>query len=130
MTIEGFCQKYRTKARRDTDGTWIVPGRHGQIYEYDEQDFGVILMFPNCPRQYGFARKRLLQAGMHSVHNGESEGSLSFNPSDDAQAVVAIREAKIRRKRVPSTAVLATLARVRPATQFGRPQRGQGRAHV
>jgi len=35
MTVNEFAEKRRLKMRRDECGESIIPGRQGQIYEYD-----------------------------------------------------------------------------------------------
>jgi len=97
MTIKEFARKYRVTARIDTDLTPIIPGRRGHIYEYSDDEMGVILMMKR-PKAYTYAMRRLIAAGFEIQQNGDTEGSASFSGSNKAQADLAIREAKIRLK--------------------------------
>jgi hypothetical protein len=54
--VECFADKYRLKTRISEDGTKIIPGRYGQIYEYSPHLLGV-LVTPHPP--HGVLKSRL-----------------------------------------------------------------------
>src|SRR5208282_6305585 len=113
MTIEQFAEKHRLKTKRDDDGTTIIPGRRGHIYEYDVDEglLGVCLMLKSA-RAYGYAKRRL--HGVTTVQDGDFEGCFAFDPTQTMSgAKQALREAGIRSKRVPTVAQAESLKRAR-----------------
>jgi hypothetical protein len=77
--LRQFAERRRLKVRRDPDdGTDIVVGRRGHIYEYSENELGVMFMPPKTenkpwgkwmPRTWG-----QLQTSRHCHrHDGETE---------------------------------------------------------
>jgi len=108
--LRRFAAKHRVKTRRHIDGTVIIPGRLGHVYELDEEQLAVLLTLPSV-RHWTFARARLIADGFAIVQNGDSEGCAAFCPSDVSQARAAIREAKIRPRRLCSAGQLASLKR-------------------
>lgn len=100
LDIQQFADNHRLHTRIDEDGTKIIPGKMGHIYEYDDERLGVIVV-PKLPRvQYwGFAKRALLPLGFEIVQDGDGEGAAAFDPSNSAQVKAAIRAAKIKRKR-------------------------------
>jgi hypothetical protein len=102
--IECFAAQYRLKTRvSDEDGTKIIPGRFGQLYEYGDGRLAVMVM-PDPPRQnyWGFTRAKLLAAGFVVVQNGDGEGAATFHPANPQRAKIAIRAAGVKGKRVIS----------------------------
>lgn len=118
MTVEEFATNHRLKTRIDCDGTRIVPGRRGHIYEYDPDAglLGVCLMFQpgmSGSRAYGFAKRRLEASGLTRTQDGDFEGCFAFDPvQNPSGAKQAIREAKIRPRRVPTVATVERLRRI------------------
>ena len=111
MTLAEFAQKFRVKTRLDSCGEQIIPGKpykvrrpedRNQIFDYgDDERFGVSLLLSTA-RQWVSAAKRLLVAGMTVLHDGDTEGTLLFNPNNVSQARAAIKEAGIKRRKVLS----------------------------
>jgi len=99
-SITAFATLLGLKVRVDEDGTKIIPGRHGHIYQYDDNLLGVMVM-PDPPRKryWGCARTALLKAGFTLVQDGDGEGAAIFDPENPNQARPAIRVAGIKRKR-------------------------------
>lgn len=99
MTTTDFADKYRLKVRRDADGTEIIPGRPGSshIYEYGEDELRVMFLpyksihDPARPRLWHSLCREAIALGMVLRQNGDAEGCLSFDPSDQGQARLAIR---------------------------------------
>jgi len=131
MDIQQFADTHRFKTRIDEDGTKIIPGKLGHIYEYgDEGDamlYGVIVI-PKPPRKqyWGFTKKTLISEGFTVVQDGDGEGAATFDPTSEKQVKAAKRAAGVKSRRIPSEAALAHLAKIRPslATEGGR---GAGR---
>ncbi len=99
--IHRFADRYRLKTRVCVeDGTTIVPGSVGHIYEYDNHLLGVMVM-PDPPRKryWGCVRAALLEAGFTLVLDGDGEGAAVFDPENEQQARLAIRVAGIKRRR-------------------------------
>lgn len=100
VSIESFAAQYRLKTQVSGDGTNIIAGRVGVIYEFDADTLGVLII-PNPPRKryWGCLRASLIVAGMTLVQDGDGEGSAVFDPDNPIQAKLAIRAAGIRRRR-------------------------------
>ena len=132
MTIKEFAIRYRVRTLRDSCGEEIIPGRprkavrpEDRSHVYDSGNgtqFGLCVIF-GTPRRWTSARLRLLGAGFTVLQNGETEGTLLFDPSNPVHAKVAIKEAGIRTRKVLSesvkTALAARLKRVRSAEERG-----------
>jgi hypothetical protein len=103
--IQGFACRHRLKTRTDADGTLIIPGKFGHIYQYDEHRLAVLVLPPTCHRRYWCAsRRRLSNLGFTIVQNGDCEGAAVFTASDHEQTRAAIKAAGIKRKRQLSPA--------------------------
>jgi hypothetical protein len=114
--IESFAARHRLKSRKDVDGTTIIPGRLGHIYEYSSGELGICLLL-KTPRAWGFAQRRLVAAGFTIRQSGDSEACATFDPGNDVQARCAISEAKLHPKRLPTAVQLQNLTKGR-ATRF------------
>src|SRR5262245_27127903 len=81
-SITPFATRLGLKIRVDEDGTKIIPGRHGHIYQYDN-DFLGVMVIPNPPRRryWGCARTTLLKVGCKLVQDGDGEGAVIFDPT-------------------------------------------------
>jgi hypothetical protein len=115
MTIHDFANKHHVSLTRAEDGTLVVKGRNGEIYEYNDEELGVLIM-PTSPRQvrfWGHACKKMLAAGMTLRQNGDHEGALSFGPNNPKAARLAMKLAGVRARRVPSAAQLEALSMAR-----------------
>jgi hypothetical protein len=118
-TLRDFAERHRLRVRRCDDGTADVPGRDGALYRYDRARLAVLYL-DGTPRAWGHRRRACIAAGMELVQDGDAEGALLFDPSNDAQAGLAIKVARVKRRRVPSEAQLAVLARAREASPLVR----------
>jgi hypothetical protein len=115
MTIYGFASKHHLNVSRAEDGTSVVKGRNGELYEYSDQELGVLIM-PTSPRRvrfWGHACKKMLAAGMTLRQNGDHEGALSFDPHHSRAARLAVKMAGVRSRRVPSAAQVEALSKAR-----------------
>jgi hypothetical protein len=104
LILIAFANKYRLKLKRDPcDGTYIIPGRHGQIYEYSDSELAVMFILLSdqepSPRTWTSVRRKCVATGMTLRQDGDAEGALIFDPSDLPLAKLAIKIAGIRRVR-------------------------------
>lgn len=125
MTVQQFAEQYRVKARKDSCGEVIVPGKprktkrvedKSHIYEHGNGQFGLCVMNPlpysEAKAKYTNAKSRLLAAGFIQGQDGDSEGTFLFDPANAVQAKLAIKEAGIKVARVLSPEQRALLAKV------------------
>jgi hypothetical protein len=102
--IQAFATMHRLKTRIDEDGTKIIPGKFGHIYEHDENRLGVLIMpDPPRPRYWGHTRASLVTLGLVVVQDGDSEGAAIFDPNNRLQVEAASRAAGVKRKRAISS---------------------------
>lgn len=111
MTVQEFAAKYRLKTRHipvfKGEQVYDIPGKHGEIYEGDEELLGVLFAPPSktdkcgrwCPRKWGKIKRAGLAVGMILRQNGDSEGCLLFDPTNQVQSKLAIKISGVRRKR-------------------------------
>jgi hypothetical protein len=121
MSLASFAVQHRLKLKTDTgDGTWIILGRLGHIYEYGDRTLGVMVI-PSPPRKnvWGFTRKKFLAVAMRIVQNGDCEGAAVFDPEGAEQAALAIRAIQGKRKRVVSPEQRKRLVEVGKKTRIG-----------
>jgi hypothetical protein len=108
MTLASFAEENRLKVRRDGLGDTIILGKQGNLYGYSTTELGVMFMPPRtqaepwgrwCPKTWGNFKRAAAAAGMTLRQNGDSEGCLSFDPTNKEQAKLAIKIAQVRPKR-------------------------------
>jgi hypothetical protein len=118
MSLESFAKSCRLKIRRDDDNELRIAGKDGQIYAYSDNELGVSFMpgLSNgrgvgtwCPKRWGNLRRRAVEAGMKVRQNGDSEGSLTFDPANREQANLALQIARVRQKKQLSPERLSAL---------------------
>ncbi|HET9406021.1 MAG TPA: hypothetical protein VFO39_02175 [Candidatus Sulfotelmatobacter sp.] len=126
--LESFATKYKLKLKRslDDNGEYVINGKSGQIYEYSDCELAVCFT-PGlnkdrgigtwCPRRWSNLKRSALATGMTLRQNGDSEGSLSFDPDNRQQAKLAIKIAAVRPKRVLSPEHKAKLLAASPLLQ-------------
>src|ERR1700678_3897818 len=113
MLIAQFAQAHRLAMRRDACGDLIIVGKavrrpeaESHICEaLNDGRLGLNLMLDSA-RHWNSTKQRLIDAGMVLLRDGEYEGSFSFDPHDPVQAKLAIREARIHRRKVFSPETL------------------------
>jgi hypothetical protein len=98
--LRKFAHKHRLKTSLDNCGELVVIGRQGQIYEYSDTLLGVMFV-PNepHPRRWGHFRRLARKTGLRLVQEGDSEGAFVFDPDEPEHAKLAIRIAKVRKRR-------------------------------
>jgi len=116
--IKAFARKHRLRVRLDTCGEVVIPGKprkepraedRNHIYEHGQGMFGIYLQF-QTRRKWNFTKKRLLAKGFTLKQDGDTEGTLLFNPETLAKA--AIREVGARIRRPLSPEQLARLHKI------------------
>jgi hypothetical protein len=117
--IHRFAATHSLPVGRDKDGTYIICGKAGHVFEQGGSLLGMQAAFRST-RQCKSACRRLQDAGCTVIQRGDTEICATFDPSDDVQAQLALRIARIPRKRRVSPASLAALARHRHIGQFRR----------
>lgn len=111
MNIHQLADSNRLRTKRDECEETIIPGKFGQIYQHSASLFGVMYMFDSA-RKWGNARRRLIAQGFTLHQNGDTEGSLLFNPTPEA-VKLACQAVKIRKKRIATPGDFEKLARIR-----------------
>src|SRR2546428_11977867 len=87
----GFAAKHRLRIEYDECGDPVISGRLGQLYEYSSSELGVMIIPSGDPRPrlWRLIREKCLATGMTLRQNGDAEGTLSFDPTNRAQARLA-----------------------------------------
>jgi hypothetical protein len=127
MRIKEFAEKHNVNVRRDTCGEEIIPGKprkaervedRSHVYDHgDGKRFAVCLLFASG-RRWVNAKRRLLALGFELRQQGDTEGTLLFDPENEGMAKAALREAGVKKRRVMTEAQLeAALNGLRTARQ-------------
>ena len=125
--LSSFAKKYRLRTRRDEDGTTVIRGSRGHIYDHcDGLSLGLMLM-PGKPFVWANARRKLAAAGFTIWQDCDEEGSALFSPTDPTQVRLAIRLAGIKRiRRQTGKGRPFTAKRVLTPLDFALTHAGQG----
>ena len=119
LEFEHFAQKYCLRTRRDTCGDETIPGREGHISEYGRGRLLVVYVGMSG-RRWGNVRRSLMAAGCSLAQDGDSQGSLVFDPRNGEQAQKAIEAIGAKRKRQMTPAQRDALAKARSASPVPR----------
>jgi hypothetical protein len=115
-TIETFAKEYKLRLKTDIDGTPIIVGKLGHIYEhsYSGTNLGLLFM-PETPRAklWGIVKAKGRKVGMVVMQDAESEGTILFDSACPLHAKLAISLVKVKSRRVMTEAQLAVLADAR-----------------
>ena len=123
--IKSFATAHRLRTITDKgDGTTIIAGRKGHIYEYGNRLAVMFLPSGWAPKKWGNARRACEAAGMSVLQDGDSEGSIAFDPSDPNQAKLAKAVAGCKTIRRVSEAQKEQLRTARALSHVGRPLLG------
>lgn len=98
MTVKEFAVKHKVRIKHAEEGEVIVMAKHGQIYDYGAGRFGVMFMLEGS-RAWNGRRQECERVGMRLVQDGDTEGTLLFDPEDKNQAKTVIRLVGARQKR-------------------------------
>ena len=117
--IKTFATRHRLKTVVDIDGTTIVPGKTGHIYEVSGSRLGTMFL-PTAyrPRKFAAIKRAAELAGLVPRQVGDSEGCFEFDSNDKAQVKQAIKVAGVRPKRQLSLEHKAKLLRANRNTRF------------
>ena len=121
MDIQAFANRYHLRVKRHEDGEPIISGKLGHIYEHDESTLGLMFM-PKRPRLWSHAKRKLEAVDFTIWQDGDEEGSALFDPTNKAQARLALRVVGIKRKRRASPAQLANLRKAPARTPCSAPE--------
>lgn len=110
MTVEAFAEQHRLRLRRNDCGEHFIPCRRGQILDYGDGRFGVMIL-NDSPRVWGNARRSMEAAHFEILQDGEEEGVGLFDPTNARQVKVAFKVAKPCRRKNLSEETLAKLSR-------------------
>ena len=105
MNLSDFAAKQRLPMRQDHDGTEIIPGSEGSshVFQYNDDLLGVMIMpETGTAHRWRSAKAAFLAAGMGVTQSGDAEGVGTFDPSNRDQVRLALRYARIRRKKTLS----------------------------
>jgi hypothetical protein len=104
--LNKFALKYRFNIKHDPgDGTDIIHGSEGNshIFQYGDDLLGVMIMpDTDTAHRWNSARSAFVAAGMTICQDGDCEGTATFDSENAEQGKLAIRYAKIKRKRAVS----------------------------
>ena len=96
--LRAFAEKQRLRQRRGEDGEFRFPGRTGEIYPFGDGQMAVLVL-EQTVRRWRFRKREGLAVGMEVIQDGDAEGTLLFDPSNEEQVRVAIRISGVRQKR-------------------------------
>jgi hypothetical protein len=126
MNIQQFAEQHRVHARKDSCGDFIIPGfqqdkalpkrqeYRSHIYDNGGGQFGVCLVLPEGSAKAWNNRKRwFLEAGFTLKQDGDAEGTLLFDPTNEAQVNLALDVCRINPIHTPSPAQQEVLDRIR-----------------
>lgn len=101
MGLRTFAEKHRLYTKLDTDGTTIIAGKLGHLYEHSDTQLGLLFM-PTVPRArlWSVTKAKGTAAGMVVRQNADSEGTLLFDANSAEQARLAVSLVRARPKRV------------------------------
>ncbi len=112
--IQVFAERHRMTVTRDKCNEQIISGKQGHVYDYSATELGVMFIPPDrTPRRWGNLRREALRAGMVLRQDGDSEGSLSFNPNNMTQCRLAMKIAGVKQRRGMSVKQTEVLSRAR-----------------
>jgi hypothetical protein len=102
LSISDFALQYRLrKLKADDCGDLNISGNRGDIYEYDGENglFAATILYAPCGKHWSKYSQAAKTLGWLIVQSGDDEGTFLFNPSNHAQAELAIEAVRAPRKR-------------------------------
>jgi hypothetical protein len=101
MNLRTFAATHRLHTNRDVDGTDIIAGKHGHIYEHSDTQLGLLFMPPAArARLWSATKAKATTAGIIVRQNADSEGTLLFDCHNPVQARLAVSLVRVRPRRV------------------------------
>jgi hypothetical protein len=138
MDLRRFVETHGLRTKREEDGTAVVLGKHGHLYEHDSAQFGLVL-FDLTARMWNHRKRACLAVGMELYLDGDAEGVLLFDATNEEQVEAALDAVTVRKRRRLSAEHRKRLIeagathRFQPHTGPDRPpsdSNGQGRARM
>jgi hypothetical protein len=120
MTVQDFATQNRLTTKKDSCGEIVIPGRprnaaraedRCRIFEYGSGKFGICLLMGTVGK-WNNRKKAALGTGFTLGQDGDSEGTLLFDPQDAKQAKLAIKLVGAKEKRRVTPEQLKRLAKV------------------
>jgi hypothetical protein len=90
MNIEQFAEQHNLAIRRDDCGDVMIQGKAGSLSQGSGGLLSLTLMF-ETPRKWNASRRELQEAGFVLRQDGDTEGVLTFDPTDRKQSRLAIK---------------------------------------
>lgn len=112
-TIQSFAEQHRLRVRLDGIGERSIPGRDGSLHDHGGGRLAVYVrgsspepLTAGGRKRWAYRPRACIEVGMQLTQDGDDEGVLVFDPSDREQVRVALRMARIprRRRTAPPTA--------------------------
>ena len=100
-----FAEANRLKVKRDECNDQVIPGKLGDIWEYGPGSMAVTIyeILPKgreiTKKKWTYCKRACLKVGMTLDVDCDREGTLLFDPENAEEVAVAIKVAKISRKR-------------------------------
>jgi hypothetical protein len=111
MTLKQFAAKRNLRISHPPVDDYVIQGKYGHLFEYDDAQFGVLIMPPGSgSRRWALASKQFRAANMVITQDADGEGVAAFDPNNREQLRLALRHAGISRKRKATPAQLQALA--------------------
>lgn len=108
-SVESFATSFRLRMTRDAYNRRICVGRgESLIAEHGSSRLSVLIL-ERSARRWNRRRDLCVAAGCRLEQDGDTEGNLSFDPSNHAACEAAIRAAGCKRRRVATEAQRAAL---------------------
>jgi len=98
MDMKAFGAAQRLRVRRDEDGSHIIGGRYGHIWDHGAGLLAVTLL-DLTPRKWTHRKRLCLEVEMEIQQAGDFEGTCLFDPEDSEQVRVALRVAGVKKRR-------------------------------
>src|SRR5262245_12472263 len=116
MTIKEFASKHKLRIK-NLDGEAVIPCKGSAGWDYSHlyaHGSGMLgAMFFGTPKTWGNARRQCVAVGCRLWQNGDQEGSIVFDPTDQSQVAAVRKWFKPKKRRQPSEKQLAVLERAR-----------------
>ena len=102
-TIREFAEHQHLKLRQDECGDLFIPGKFGQVFQYDSDRLAVMFL-GSTKRKWNAFRRKLEAAAFEVMQDVGTEGSALFDPSNPKQCRIAIRIIRAKPRRILSAA--------------------------
>lgn len=121
--LRDFAERHRLRLRRGPDGDFRFPGRTGEVYAFGDGRMAALVL-EETVRRWRYRRREALGLGMEIIQDGDTEGTLLFDPHNNEQAAFALKMVGARQKRRMSESALERLR------EYGREHRFKRQTHA